>query len=95
MLNKCLIFTSKTCKDCFALSSNYSQLEQQFPNLEFEYIDVSEQPDLAVIHNIYTVPAIELYQNNQLVAEFKHGANMQYSSMINFIKLHLELRKEE
>lgn len=95
MINRCIIFTSKTCKDCFALSSHYQQLEQQFNNIKFEYIDVNEQPEMLVKHNIYSVPAIELYDCEQKVAEFKHGKNKQVSHIENFIRLHIALRKED
>lgn len=95
MINKCLIFTSKTCKDCFALSSQYHILEKEFNNIEFEYIDVTINPELGEKHNIYSVPAIELYEDDNCIAEFKHGSNKQISYISNFIKVHVELRKEK
>lgn len=94
MVNKCLIFTSKTCKDCFALSNHYDDLKEQFPQIEFEYIDVNENPQIARNHKIYSVPAIELYVNNQLASELKHGNNLQYTHIVNFIKVQIELRKD-
>lgn len=94
MINRCIIFTSKTCKDCFALSAHYNLLETEFKDISFEYIDVIEHPKLGEKHKIYTVPAVELYEDNQLVAEFKHGSSKQVSHISNFIKLHVELRKE-
>lgn len=95
MINRCIIFTSKTCKDCFALSSHYDQLEKEFKNLSFEYIDVNEHPKLSEEHKIYTVPSIELYEDEEMVAEFKHGSNKQVSHIVNFIRLHIALRKED
>lgn len=95
MINKCIIFTSKTCKDCFALSKQYNLLEQEFKQIEFEYIDVIDNPILGELHHIYSVPAVELYENDNCIAEFKHGNNKQLSHIINFIRLHVELRKEK
>lgn len=95
MINKCLIFTSKTCKDCFALSSHYQQIEEQFKAIKFVYIDVGENPQIGVEHQIYTVPAIELYADQEMVAEFKHGSDKQVSHIVNFIRLHVALRKED
>ncbi len=91
MINRCIIFTSKTCKDCFALTSHYQILENKFKQIEFEYIDVTDYPQLGAKHQIYSVPAIELYENEKLVAEFKHGNNKQYSHIENFIKVHVLL----
>lgn len=93
MINKCIIFTSRTCKDCFALSRNYTSLEEQFPNIIFEYIDVIDHPNLGEIHNIYSVPSLELYEKGIKVAEFKHGSSKTYKSIVNFIKVHETLRK--
>lgn len=93
MINKCLIFTSNTCKDCFSLSRHYLNLETKYPRIKFIYIDVVEEPKIGEKHNIYSVPALELYEDEVLVAEFKHGKNKQISHIENFIKLHIELRK--
>lgn len=95
MINRCIIFTSKTCKDCFALSSNYPWLEAEFKNISFEYIDITEHPRLGEQHKIYTVPSLELYEDRELVAEFKHGSDKQLNHIVNFIRLHVELRKEK
>ncbi len=95
MINRCIIFTSKTCKDCFSLSNNYHHLEQKFKDIEFTYIDVVDNPKLGIKHNIYSVPALELYIGDKVVAEFKHGNNKQYSHIENFIKLHIALNKEK
>ncbi len=94
MIDRCVIFTSKSCKDCFILSDNYQNLEALFPSIEFEYIDVVEEREIAMIHNVYTVPSLELYENQKLIAEFKHGNNKQYQHIVNFIRVHVELRKE-
>lgn len=94
MINRCIIFTSKTCKDCFALSAHYQLLETEFKQIKFDYIDVIDSPELGQQHKIFTVPSIELYEDQQMVAEFKHGSNKQLSHIINFIRLHVELRKE-
>ncbi len=94
MINKCIIFTSKTCKDCFALKAKYNQLENEFEEIDFEYIDVIDYPNLGQKHNITTVPSLELYENEMRIAEFKHGQNKQYQHIVNFIRLHVELAKE-
>lgn len=95
MLNKCLIFTSDSCKDCFALKSNFTKLTDEFPTLEFEFIDVDQNPQLGIDHQIYTLPSIELYNDEKLVAEFKHGQNKQFTHIINFIKVHMELSRRK
>lgn len=95
MLNKCLIFTSETCKDCFALKSNFTKLTEEFPMVKFEFIDVDQNPRARIDHQIYTLPSVELYDNNQLIAEFKHGQNKQYTHILNFIKLHMELSRRK
>ncbi|WOO87813.1 thioredoxin family protein [Mollicutes bacterium LVI A0039] len=95
MVNRCIIFTSKTCKDCFALTAHYEQLADQFPEIEFIPIDVGENPQVGIDHQIYSVPAIELYDKNELIAELKHGSSLQYSHIVNFIKVHVLLRKEK
>ncbi len=95
MINKCIIFTSKTCKDCFALEAKYQQLEAEFKMITFEYIDVIDNPRLGQLHNIMTVPSLELYADDELIAEFKHGQNKQYQHIVNFIRLYVELTKEK
>ncbi len=95
MINKCLIFTSKTCKECFALEQNYERLQAMFSAIEFVVIEITENPKVAIEHQIYTVPSIELYNEIEKVAEFKHGTNKTYEHIENFIKVHTLLAKEK
>lgn len=94
MINKCLIFTSKTCRECYMLSKQYTLLESQFEHIQFEYVDVNLHPKFASEHRVMSLPALELYENEQLIAEFKHGTNKQYTHIVNFIRFQLALREE-
>lgn len=93
MINRAVIYTSKSCKECYALSLHYKELEAQFEELQFEYIDVTENRQIGLKQNIYTLPSLELYDNELLVAEFKHGNNKQYDHIVHFIMLHCALQE--
>lgn len=94
MINKCFIFTSLTCKDCFTILSELPSLENEFSQIEFITLDIDKNPSLVEKHKIYTLPSIELYEDDKLIAEFKHGKNKQINYIKNFIRVQIELRKE-
>ncbi len=89
MISKCLIFTSKSCRDCYLLSLHYKQLYAKFPNIDFAIIDVDDNPQMASAHSIYSLPSIELLDDEQkVVAEFKKGAHKRYDEIEKFIKVY-------
>lgn len=67
MENGILWFGSEGCNVCQALRPKVRALiETKFPKLEFEYVDVAENPALAAQHRVFTVPvAIAVFERRE------------------------------
>ena len=85
-----LIFSSETCKECFALKQNYLKLENTFPEISFYEIDVNEQKEFAQMMEIYTLPSVIMFKKDKQIAEFKHGSYKTYENIEKFIKVYKE-----
>jgi len=68
MANKVLYFSASWCAPCRVVGKHVDKLEAEFKEVEFEKIDVDEQPELALERSVRAVPTLVHLQDGQEVA---------------------------
>lgn len=58
------VFTAFWCPPCKVLKTVLKEVD-----IEVEYIDVDENPDLAIDNNVGAIPLIQLIKDGQVVKE--------------------------
>jgi thioredoxin-like negative regulator of GroEL len=88
---KILYFKNDRCSVCGAVHPKVKNIAEKY-SLEFEVIDVLENPEIAGQHIILTVPTVLIIdENNQELARF--ARNFSISEITSFIERYLELTK--
>lgn len=88
---KILYFKNDKCSVCGAVHPKVKNIAENY-SLEFEVIDVLENPEIAGQHLVLTVPTVLIIdENNQELARF--ARNFSISEITNFIDRFLELTK--
>ena len=63
---KIIQFGSKTCAPCQALYLKLQTWLKDYPQIDFEYLDIAEARIQAAQANVLSVPTIQVYVNEQL-----------------------------
>ncbi len=88
---QCIIYKSKTCRECYALDLQFNNIKAIFPQVEFIQINVDQMPNIVKERKLLSLPAIELYKQENLIAEFKHGRHKTPEHVVNFLRVYTEL----
>lgn len=61
-MNKVLYFTSPGCGVCVDLLPKVEHLvQEEFPKMQFERIDISESPKAAADHQVFAAPTVLVF----------------------------------
>ncbi len=73
--NKTLIlkFGSEYCEPCFALEGELEDLDEEVENLSILMIDTNESPELAEKYDVYALPTMVIYRDQETVIYHKEG----------------------
>jgi thioredoxin 1 len=77
-------FTAKWCGPCHQLAPVFEQMATEFPNVQFETIDVDTSPDYVQEYMVTSVPTVVIEHEGQAVQRYV-GLNPK-STYSNFIK---------
>ena len=66
---KVLDFYADWCGPCQVLKPILEQVEQEHPEVEFEAIDIEEQPDLAEQYEVMSIPTLVILDDNGEIHE--------------------------
>ncbi len=64
---KALVFVSKRCPYCFYFKSIVESLKRKFPEVEFEFVDVEERPNLAKAFDVEMLPTLVLVKDREVM----------------------------
>ena len=57
-----MYFTSPGCGVCVHLKPKVKEMiEREFPNLEFEIVDITQKPEMAGKYTVFTAPTVLVY----------------------------------
>lgn len=65
-----LKFGAVWCGPCKMIDPILHELEDEFPDVEFNFIDVEESPDMAISYGVMGVPRVMIYKEDQKVEDF-------------------------
>jgi len=77
-------FTAKWCQPCHQLTSAFNEMANEFPNVQFETIDVDTSPEPVQEYMVTSVPTVVIEHKGQAVQRYV-GLNPK-STYSNFIK---------
>lgn len=76
-------FTAPWCAPCRMLSPLFKQMEQDMNDVTFETIDVGENPLIAEIYSVRSVPTVLIYKNDEQVGSYiGAGSKREYLDLI-------------
>lgn len=87
---KILYFKNDKCSVCGAVHPKIKKIAEEY-GIEFETIDVLENPEIAGQHLVLTVPTVMIVDDEQELARF--ARNFSISDITRFIDRYLELTK--
>jgi thioredoxin 1 len=64
---KCLEFSAIYCNPCKILSQTLNKIQNEYPNINIESIDIDDFPELAKKYNIKSLPTLIFYKDNNEV----------------------------
>jgi len=71
-----LDFYATWCHPCKKLDPELKKLEINYPNINFQKIDIEEQKELCEIYNITAVPTIIIINENKEILSKIEGFNL-------------------
>lgn len=60
-------FSAEWCGPCQAMKSDWNKITETFKDVEFETINVDDQPGLAQQYGVMSIPTIVLVENGQVI----------------------------
>ncbi len=63
-------FGADWCGPCKMLDPILKELDQERQDVDFEFVDVEEEPELAAEKGVMGVPRVFIYKDNELIDEF-------------------------
>ncbi|SHH59198.1 thioredoxin family protein [Thermosipho atlanticus] len=87
---KIYYFKNDNCSVCAAVLPKVMKLSEDY-DIDFEIIDVLENPEFAGQHLVLTVPTVLIMENGQELARF--ARNFSISDISSFIDRYLEVSK--
>lgn len=67
---KVVKFGAPWCGPCKILDPVLHELKDEMPNVEFEFIDVDQQPEMAAKFGVMGVPRVMIYKDDEKVEDF-------------------------
>jgi thiol-disulfide isomerase/thioredoxin len=75
---KVLKFGAVWCKECLVMRPMWEEIEKEIPNLQTEYFDADENPDLLKKYDLRILPSfVFLDKNNQIIITLKGIQNKE------------------
>ncbi|MBO8161861.1 MAG: thioredoxin family protein [Thermosipho sp. (in: Bacteria)] len=87
---KLYYFKNDKCSVCIAALPKVMKIAEEY-GLEFEVVDVVENPEFAGQHLVLTVPTVLIMENGHELVRF--ARNFSISDIVSFIERYLELTK--
>lgn len=69
-------FSAEWCGPCKRLKPLLEQLNESFRDVKFVKVDVDENQELAMSHNVTAMPSIMFYVDGKLQTEFVRGVDI-------------------
>lgn len=70
-------FSHQRCSVCKVLMPKIKQLlEEEFPKMEFRYVNIEEEPEVAASHQVFTVPAILVFFEGREYYRFARNVSL-------------------
>lgn len=69
-MKELLLFTAPWCEPCKSVKPIFRDLATDYPNINFEVIDVEEEPKLTRAMKVRSVPYLALIDDGQVVDYF-------------------------
>ena len=66
-------FTARWCKPCQRLAPLLKGIEGEFPEVDFEVVDIDEHPVVAEAYGVMSVPTVLLKVNGQVQHSWSGG----------------------
>lgn len=70
------------CSQCPQAKVNFERAVNKFQGIEWDYIDIEANPDLARSLDIMSVPTVIALRDGEEVARMGTGTTLQYKKMI-------------
>lgn len=84
--NTIFLFSAKWCPDCSYIEPFLDEIETQFNEYTFVYVDRDNFIDLCIENNVYGIPSFLIFKNNQLAGSFVSKLRKTKIEIIDFIK---------
>lgn len=69
-MKELLLFTAPWCEPCKAVKPIFKELQDDYPDIAFNLVDVEEEPKLTRAFKIRSVPYLVLVEDGQVVDYF-------------------------
>ncbi len=70
-------FSHQRCNVCKVLKPKVQQmLKENFPQMEFKYIDIEEEPETAANHRVFTVPTLLIFFEGKEYYRFARNVSL-------------------
>ena len=66
----------KFCKPCRTIKPYFLELEEKYTNVQFIYVDIETNEELASKYKVKSVPCFKIFRNSVIIDEFT-GANKE------------------
>lgn len=82
---KVLKFGADWCSPCKILDPVLVELRDEMPNVEFQFVDVEKEPEVAEKFGVMGIPRVFIFKNDEIVEDFTgFKPKMAIENMINF-----------
>lgn len=80
-----MIFVSDWCPDCHYMDLYLDELESVFPTIHFYKVDREAVKDLSIHLNIYGVPSLLFYKDEELIDSYIDKTRKSFHEVCTFI----------
>jgi thioredoxin 1 len=82
---KVLKFGATWCGPCKMLDPIMYELKDEYPNIEFQFVNVDEEPEITGQFGVMGIPRVMVYKNDEKVEDFTgFKPKTVIEQMINF-----------
>ena len=69
-MKQILYFTAPWCEPCKTLKPEFRKLATEYPDLQFDEVDVSVEPKIANAHKVRSVPTVLILQDGETIDRY-------------------------
>lgn len=62
-----ILFSAPWCEPCKAFKPHFNEIATEYPDIQFDVVDVAEQPKLANAYKVRSVPTVIMTRDSDYV----------------------------